>query len=261
VKAVAIALTLALGAAAGSSAANPPLAMAVRVLTYNIHHGEGMDGEWDLARLARIISSTQPDLVSLQEVDQDTQRSGGVRQLDELARLTGLHPTFGRAMDYRGGEYGVGILSRWAPVSVENRPLPGTEDSEPRTALTVGIDAGPGVPRFFFTASHFESGPNGESRLAQAQAINQRLATDDELRILAGDLNSAAESDPMFVLRTRWAEIVPSDPVTPANGRPRLRADYILVRPASRWQVVDASVIDAPIASDHAPILSVLELR
>src|ERR1700724_2661395 len=83
----------------------------LRVLTYNIHHGEGTDGRFDLSRLARVMKSVQPDVIALQEVDRGTERSGGVDQLAELARLTDMHAEFGKAMDYSGGGYGVAWLS------------------------------------------------------------------------------------------------------------------------------------------------------
>jgi hypothetical protein len=37
----------------------------LRVLTYNIHHGEGVDGKFDLPRIAEVIKSASPDLVAL----------------------------------------------------------------------------------------------------------------------------------------------------------------------------------------------------
>ena len=37
----------------------------LRVLTYNIHHGEGTDGRVDLSRLAGVMSRVHPDLVAL----------------------------------------------------------------------------------------------------------------------------------------------------------------------------------------------------
>src|SRR4051794_910403 len=81
-----------------------------RVLTYNIHHGEGTDGRLDLGRIAGVIKSCQADVVGLQEVDQATERSGGVDQAATLSELTGLHATFGKAIDYRGGAYGLAVL-------------------------------------------------------------------------------------------------------------------------------------------------------
>src|SRR5687768_6315860 len=82
----------------------------VRVLTYNIHHGEGTDRRFDLERLAAVIKSVNPDLVGLQEVDEKTARSNGVDQAARLGELTGMHAIFGKAMDYQGGAYGLAIL-------------------------------------------------------------------------------------------------------------------------------------------------------
>src|SRR5688572_3660564 len=82
----------------------------LRVLTYNIHHGEGTDARFDLERLARIIREARPDLVALQEVDRRTRRASGVDQAAELGRLTGMNVVFGKAMDHDGGEYGQAIL-------------------------------------------------------------------------------------------------------------------------------------------------------
>ena len=45
------------------------IADELRLVAYNIHHGEGMDGKLDLERIARVIAAEKPDLVALQEVD------------------------------------------------------------------------------------------------------------------------------------------------------------------------------------------------
>jgi endonuclease/exonuclease/phosphatase family metal-dependent hydrolase len=75
-----------------------PTTVQVRVLSYNIHHGAGTDGELDLPRIANVIRRLKPDLVALQEVDKKTQRSRGVDQAAELGRLTGMHAVFGKAI-------------------------------------------------------------------------------------------------------------------------------------------------------------------
>src|SRR5687768_15481548 len=87
-------------AARGASDVDRPPPLRLRVLTYNIHHGEGVDGRLDLERIARVITAEEPDLVALQEVDVKTRRTGGVDQAAELARLTGMHFAFGKAIDY-----------------------------------------------------------------------------------------------------------------------------------------------------------------
>lgn len=236
--------------------------ITLRVLTYNIHHGEGTDGVFDLTRLADIISSVTPDLVALQEVDDGTERSDKVHQLAELGRLTGLHSAFGPAMAFRGGEYGVGVLSRWPLLKEQNRPLPGSADREPRTTLTVDVQPANGAPRILFTSTHLDQGRDIEGRNQQAMALNDILANDDEaLSILAGDFNSRMDSETLDILRTKWTEVSPTDQVTTSpTGRPSFRVDYVMVRPAARWRVIESRVLDAPIASDHRPVLVVLEL-
>jgi endonuclease/exonuclease/phosphatase family metal-dependent hydrolase len=232
----------------------------VRVLTYNIHHGEGTDGEFDMPRLARIIESTGADLVALQEVDQGTRRASGVFELDELGKLTRFHSAFGKAMDFQDGGYGVGILSRWPLHHVDVHPLPGSPDQEPRTALTVEVRINKSGPPVRFTSTHLAFGRSASDRIAQATELSERLPKDDGMpAILAGDLNSQLESEVMQILRDSWTNVSPADPppLVP-TGRPG-RVDHVLVRPFTGWRVVEATVVDAPIASDHRPVLVVLE--
>ena len=236
--------------------------LTLRVLTYNIHHGEGADGRVDLSRLAGVVTSVHPDLVALQEVDEGTERASGVDELAELARLTDLHPAFGKAMDYWGGEYGVAILSRWPFLRTHNDPLPNLlPDREPRTALTVEVAVGEGGPRIEFTSTHLDQGRDPENRLAQARYLNERLVRDDDrATILAGDMNARPDTPVMDLLQARWTNPPATDPspIGP-SGRPRMRVDYVLIRPATRWRVVESTIVDDAVASDHRPLLVVLE--
>lgn len=52
---------------AGTRARTEPLSL--KILSYNLHHGEGVDARLDLKRIAGIINSVQPDYAGLQEVD------------------------------------------------------------------------------------------------------------------------------------------------------------------------------------------------
>lgn len=249
---------LALGLCA-SVLAEGPKNMTVRVLTYNIHHGEGSDDVFDLARIARVISDPGPDLVALQEVDEKTNRSSGVSQITELARLTGMHPVFGEAMEYDDGGYGVGILSRWTPLTVAKHPLPGNPGREPRVALSITVRPAPGAETITFTSTHLDFGRN-DFRAQQAQTLNQLLATDDHaLSILGGDMNS--DSDVIQILNERWQELDTPGLTAMSNRRLIYRLDYLFVRPASRWRLVEGHPIDAPLASDHVPVFAVLSLE
>ena len=233
----------------------------VRVLTYNIHHGEGMDGRFDLPRLASVVKIAQADLVALQEVDLETQRASGVNELTELARLTDMHAAFGKAMDYSGGAYGVAVLSRWPLRGTRNEPLPSFEDREPRTALTVDVEAGLDGPLLEFTSTHLDQTRDPENRLLQARYLNERLAREDgRATILAGDMNARPGTDVMDLFDRLWADPQAVDPSPAApNGRPRLTVDHVLLRPTEEWRVIESRLLDESMASDHRPLLVVLE--
>ena len=236
------------------------LPSTLRVLTYNVHHGEGTDARFDLPRLATIVRDVEPDLVALQELDQGTARSGGVNQLTELGQLTGMHAEFGKAMNFEGGGYGVGILSRVPPVHVAVHPLPGSPDREPRTALTVEVPLGEQGALLRFSSTHLDDTRDATDRLAQAAYLNELLVRDDgRPTILAGDLNSRRETEAMLVLETQWTNASAAAIPSPgAGGSRRLGFNHILVRPGNRWRVIETRLIDAPVASDHRPVLVVL---
>src|SRR5687768_16013987 len=60
----------------------------LRVMTYNIHVGVGMDKKLDLQRIADVIKNERPDLVGLQEVDRGVTRTEGKDEIAELAQMT-----------------------------------------------------------------------------------------------------------------------------------------------------------------------------
>jgi endonuclease/exonuclease/phosphatase family metal-dependent hydrolase len=235
----------------------------LRVLTYNIHHGEGTDGKLELARIARVITDHKPDLVALQEVDVNTQRTGNVDQAAELAKLTGLHVVFGKSIDYRGGQYGNAVLSRLPVEKHTVHPLPGKAGAERRTALEVLVRPWEGGPSLTFIATHHDHTRDETDRLRQADEVNRLLATDERRGplVLAGDLSAVPSSETIKRFAARWTDAAGqagAAPTIPA-GNPRSRIDYVLLRPAGAWHVVETSVVPEAVASDHRPVLAVLE--
>jgi endonuclease/exonuclease/phosphatase (EEP) superfamily protein YafD len=87
-------------------------------------------------------------------------------------------------------------------------------------------------------------------------------ANPDIPSILGGDLNAVPDSEPLKILSSAWqaANAGKELPTMPANN-PRRQIDYILFRPANRWKVVEVRVPDEPLASDHRPLVAVLELQ
>jgi endonuclease/exonuclease/phosphatase family metal-dependent hydrolase len=241
---------------------DPSGPVRLRVATYNIHHGEGTDGSLDLARVANLILSMQPDLVALQEVDRGTARTGGVDQLVTLERLTGLRGVFGKAMDFDGGSYGVAILSRFPVLETRAARMPGAEEREPRAEVTAEVEMRPGAPPLQFTSTHLDNGRDVVSRLAQVRFLNATLTGNgDQPAILAGDLNSQADSSVVQVLRQEWSEMFTAPEPLGPQGMPRRRVDHVLGRPAASWRTLDSTVVDDRIASDHRPVVVTLEWK
>ena len=254
-----------------AAAAPPPLRL--RVLTYNIHHAEGSDRRVDLERIAGVISEQQPDLVAVQEVDVKTRRSGGVDQAAELARLTGLHVAFGKAIDYQGGAYGQVVLSRFPIERSETHRLPGEAAAEQRIALAVTVRPRPAGAVIRFISTHLDHRRDETDRLRQGDELNRLFAEDEATPvILAGDFNSVPEFGVMRRLAARWwdaaaharadspAQVVGPRMATYPAADPARRIDYVLLRPTDgAWRVVEVRVIPETVASDHSPVLAVVE--
>lgn len=239
----------------------------LRVLCYNVHWCLGTDGKYDVPRLADVIRQTKPDLVALQEVDVGVKRSGRVHEVQRLAELTGLAARFGPTQHYEGGLFGNAVLTRFPILDVSIHPLPYTESTAerttyPRGAIAVTIVAPDGQP-LRFISTHFQHNVP-EDRVAEAKAVNRLFADpEDGLRtILAGDMNALPDAEPVTELLKEWTNAIDdaATPTAPAT-KPRSRIDYIFYRSRSQFRVVESKVIPESIASDHRPVLAVLELR
>ena len=231
----------------------------VRVLTFNIYHGETMKGDFDLNLIADVIKSVSPDLVALQEVDFNTNRAKNMDLATELGQRTGLVSLFGQAMFFDGGGYGVGILSAYPFIKTRSYALPSQHDREPRTALEAQIILNT-IDTIRFVSSHLDNTRDEADKVRQAKKLNELFADDNILSILAGDLNARPESETIKILFNEWKPSFADFTPTAPSINPRAKIDYILFRPANRWRVLETRVIDEEVASDHRPVLSVLEL-
>src|SRR5213080_5349690 len=119
-------------ASAPSIVATPATAHTIRVMTYNIHVGVGMDKKLDLARIAGVINAQHPDLVGLQEVDRGVARTQRIDEIAEIAKLTRMEYAFAFNLRYQGGQYGVAILSRFPIIATEHRLYQNTREAERR---------------------------------------------------------------------------------------------------------------------------------
>lgn len=232
----------------------------VRVLTFNILHGATTKGDFDLDKLAAIIKEMNPDLVALQEVDYKTKRARDYDLVTELGWRTKMSPLFGKAMNFDGGAYGVGVLSKLPIIASRNFPLPSTKGNEPRTSLEVLIELESG-DTIRFVATHLDYKKESPDRISQVQKINSEFVKNDYPTILAGDLNATPKSKSISILKEFWGDSFGDHPEpTYSSKDPQKKIDYIMFRPTKFWEVIENKVICDEIATDHCVVLSVLKL-
>lgn len=250
IAAAVVTITLAVAAA---GCAPKQQAREVKVLTYNVHNGRGMDGALDYARIADIVASTGADIVAIQEVDSATARSAGTYVLGEIAAHAQMLPFFAPAIDYDGGKYGIGLLSTEEPLSVNSYPLPGHE--EERTLIVAEF------ADYIMANAHFSLTP--DDALASVPTIVEVAKQAGKPFIVAGDWNSHPDSPVLAALQEAGFEIATDVKVStfPADT-PTECIDYIAVYNPhdSGVEVIATSVVDEPAASDHRPVAATLKI-
>ena len=236
----------------------------VRVVVYNIHAGKDAAGVANLDRVVALIRERRADVALLQEVDQNTRRSGVVDQPAVLAARSGLHVAFGSALDYDGGKYGVATLSRWPITSDTLYRLPvdppqerAGGSREPRGLLRADIDAPFGALVVFNT--HIDASRDDTWRRQEAGVIVTTVSAarqSQPLVLLGGDMNSTPESAVQQLLRApglrdAFAECGRGQGLTyPADSAVK-RIDYLYLTAMMRCSRAEA--IATPV-SDHRPL-------
>lgn len=220
----------------------------LQIMSYNVRHCAGMDLVIDYDRTAAVIVQQQPDVVALQELDSMTGRSGNRDQLGELASRTGYHPVFGAAIEFNGGLYGVGILSREMPVSTKRIPLPG---EEPRLLLVVELKD------FVIACTHLDL--NEAQRLASVPLIVEEAQRWQKPFLLAGDWNDTPDSK-LLKAMTQYFTVLSGDEATYPADEPTECIDYVAAF-NGRAEAIESHVIDEPAASDHRPLVVRVQLR
>ncbi len=240
-------------------------------MVYNIHAGKDAAGGENLSRVAELVRGTGADLVLLQEVDRNTQRSGPADQPATLARLTGYSVAFGRTISFQGGDYGIALLSRWPirrdtliPLTVTAPPGRTVEGREQRGVLLAVVDA-PGGP-LAVLGTHLDHTGDDVWRMQEIATVllTARTAGEQGMPILiGGDLNARPESAVHGELRAAgfrdaWEGCGAGDAMTFPAHAPDRRIDYLYVSGETRC--VSARVLPGD-ASDHRPLLFRLRLR
>jgi len=218
----------------------------VKILSYNVRNCRGMDNITSYQRVANIINRIAPEVVALQELDSATQRSNGIVVLDQLSSLTSMYKTFGASIDYQGGKYGIGILTKEKPINWKVVALPGRE--ERRSLLIVELND------YFICCTHFSL--TEEDRISSVDIINNSLQNFSKPIFLAGDFNADPESQVIKSIENKW--YILNDPLQPTipSSSPKKCIDFIFASNYNGYtfETIQTVVEQEYVASDHLPV-------
>lgn len=223
----------------------------LRLMTYNIRNGNGMDNVCNFQRIANVINNASPDVVAVQEVDSMTNRSGKKYVLGEIAERTQMHSYFAQAIDYDGGKYGIGLLTKQVPLRLQTLSLPGREEA--RALILAEFED------YIYCCVHLSL--TEEDRMKSLEMIKTLAATSKKPFFLAGDMNAEPESEFIKGLQKEFQILSNLKQLTCPASNPDATIDYIatLNKNATGFTVISAKVLNEPLASDHRPV--VVELR
>jgi endonuclease/exonuclease/phosphatase family metal-dependent hydrolase len=247
-------------AAAATAPAAGTSAREVDVMTFNIASA-AFTGN-DLEVLSDAISSEDPDIVGLEEVDNSWSRSDSVNQAAGIAAQLGMNYVFApfydcasRDVDGDGFcQYGVALMTRFpiVPGSIERVSLPRADLGETRGLLRALIDVHGRQVQVLVTHLAIEQ----PSRMLQVPAIVRFLNSHAGTTIMVCDCNATAGAPELRLLRKR---LVDSQQLAELPGRTARggRVDYVYV--SKQIGVLGARL--GPVGySDHRPLVAELRL-
>jgi endonuclease/exonuclease/phosphatase family metal-dependent hydrolase len=227
----------------------------LNVMSFNIRFGELAS----LEQLGSYIESKHPDLVAIQECDWKLTRERAPQQsgkayMNELAYYSGMFGLYGKAIDYKGGYYGVGLLSRYPIIKSERIYLPNPEPRKEQRVMLVAQIELPGPSVVTFVCTHLEVS-SAEQRKAQIEFINQKIQEIKTPVILAGDFNAKPQDEEIREGFNTYCNA--TDTVwTFSTSKPSIKIDYIYGYPKNRFQLVSTMTDQDCKLSDHFPVQS-----
>ena len=179
----------------------------MKIVTYNIRYGLGLDNQFDLKRIADSVRGA--DIIGLQEVERYWRRSGMIDQTEEIGKLLpDYYWSYSPAFDVDASErlednrilnrrrqFGTMLLSKWPILSARSLIFPqhGTVDLfNMATGALEGIVVSP-IGAMQIYSIHLSSISTRE----RLQQIDTLLANHDQMRRAGGVWTVADEfSDP-----------------------------------------------------------------
>ncbi len=254
----------------------------LRILTFNIAHGRGLTPiqgltmarklRANLSKIARLIENTSPDIVALQEVDQNSRWAGNFDHLEYLRLHTGYRYSVYGINNQRKGllnlSYGNAILSRHPILEWENTVF-GESTVGEKGFLYTEIDVGGRRLPVMNLHLHYRS---RRHRFNQAERVMDYITSKQSHRndhwhmppIVCGDLNNPHTRPDATAELMRYFKLHGHYSFHPQGGKtfpsplPSRALDFIFLPPACEGA---KSEVVSSYLSDHRPVLAEFSLR
>ena len=214
---------------------------SLKIMTYNIHHGVGIDNQLNLERTANIIKHSEAQIIGLNEVDNRMMRTNFQKQSQILADFLSMNYVYGPTLKYVFGSYGNAILTSFPIKEIKNHKLPVSIGDEPRALLEAEvIISSKKSLRILVTHLSFKD----DARKKQLNWLNHYLEDINEPFVLMGDFNSELNfsNNMNFLLKTNK---------TYPTKAPEKKIDMFF----SNCKIKQKSYTINTDASDHLPLL------
>ncbi|KKI90330.1 endonuclease [Bacillus sp. SA1-12] len=235
--------------------------MEINVLTFNIHHGVGIDKQADLSRIVQVIEKSQADIIGLNEVDKHfSKRSLFEDQTKWLAKQLNTEYFFSPSLSFKSKntnkvrQYGNALLSRFPILSKKSHSfnyIPGLIEGRSLLDATIQIDK----KLYQIMVTHLSLNPFLHRK--QINFIINQFHKYPHPIIMMGDWNMKPGTRGWRKLTDKvidsWHVSGMGQGYTYPASLPKMRLDYIFVSP--ELQVVKSEVITHSLnASDHLPL-------
>ncbi|MGV8138230.1 MAG: endonuclease/exonuclease/phosphatase family protein [Mangrovibacterium sp.] len=240
---------------ANSDAQTDPVRL--KIMSFNVCRS-GELTRYSVEPFVNLIRQYQPDIIALQELDYKTTRNTGIDFTTKLGAALGMFPVFGRTIYYQGGEYGIGVLSRYPFSSVKTEPLPSPAGTKEQRAVLITEIRLPSGRDIRFASTHLDHSTDAIGS-AMAGALNNFLLKDQMPTIVGGDFNAQPESGTIANVMQPWKQFCNNEPTSPDN--PTKKIDYLFGYPKEKCKTISYQVITRTGISDHCPIVAEVEFE
>lgn len=248
--------------------------MKIKFLHYNIgacRNYEAPDTEpVKPERTLDVIKSFDADIVTLNEVDRNTERSGKMDQPKFIAEAMGYNYYFAPAIELQGGSYGIALFSKYEIVSAEFIRIPDSYDKngnllERRVIIVAVLNVSEKNVRVMM--SHY--GLSNEEQIKAVELTLNELSKSTLPTIFSGDLNMHPDNplieklaenmnDTVFLFDSEPITFPSADYLCGAKGEnSKGKIDYIFTHGNINAEYAEVPEIHV---SDHRPYYCELSL-